>query len=213
MKNSIQLLIDRIIAGSEHLTLGINDEKGLEVGFMRPLTTDHLDQPELIQKLTDWRNQNMGNFLTHFLATPERTRNWMKNVLFKTPGQMLLMIYVNDQVVGHFGFKDLAKDDVLLDNAMRGDRLGHPKLMVFAGMALVEWLFRETGVQRIHAYVMADNVASIMMNKQIGFNGWSRHPLISVVKDNETQWKIGAEGTDSPDARYCFNLVLDRNSQ
>ncbi len=178
--------------------------------MLRPLIRSHLDDPDIIQKLTDWRNQNMENFLSHFVATPERTRNWMSNVLFCARGQMLFLVCVNDEVVGHFGFKDLTRNDVLLDNAMRGSRAGHPKLFVFAGKALVQWLFREAGVQHVHAYVMTENVASIMMNKQIGFGGTVRCPLIMKTKGDETHWEIGTEGAASPSGRYCFKLVIER---
>jgi RimJ/RimL family protein N-acetyltransferase len=213
VKNPIQAKIDDVIAGKQSLALAIRDEEGVELAVMRPLTMAHLEQDDVVHKLTDWRNQNMGNFLTHFVATPDRTRNWMRNILFKTPGQMLFMIYVEGQCVGHFGFKDLTNEDVLLDNAMRGDRLGHPRLMVLAGKTLVDWLFREAGVERIYAYVMTDNVASMMMNKQIGFDSWTRHPLQRVVKNGETQWNIGDEGCTSPDKRYCFRLSLARRSR
>jgi hypothetical protein len=35
---------------------------------------------------------------------------------------------------------------VLLDNAMRGERVGHPKLFVQASKVLNEWLFEDAGV-------------------------------------------------------------------
>jgi len=206
----IQPHLDDIIAGNLPFSLDIPDEDGRTVGVLRPLTQTHLDDQEIIHKLTDWRNQNMENFLSHFVATPARTSNWMRHVLFKRPGQMLFLIYVNDQLVGHFGFKDLIRDEVLLDNAMRGESAGHPRLFVFAGKVLVQWLLCEAAVQRVYAYVMTDNVASVMMNRQIGFGGWIRHPLIKSIRDGETHWKIGTEGVTSPDSRYCFKFVIER---
>lgn len=210
MPNHIQTQLDEVIAGRRSLAIDISGEDGSTVGVLRPLVRAHLNDSVIIQKLTDWRNQNMGNFLSHFVATPERTRNWMSSVLFKARGQMLFLVCVNDEVVGHFGFKDLTRNDVLLDNAMRGSRAGHPKLFVFAGKALVQWLFREAGVQRVHAYVMTENVASIMMNKQIGFGGTTRCPLIMKNKVGETHWEIGTEGAASPNGRYCLKLVIQR---
>ena len=210
MKRSIQSSLDEIVAGKKQLILTIDDENGATVGVMRPLTTEHFNHPGVIQKLTDWRNQNMGNFLTHFLATPDRTRHWMRNVLFKTPGQMLFLVYTNDQMVGHFGFKDLRGDEVLLDNAMRGERTGQPKLFAWAGKTLVRWLFEETEVKQVYGYVMSDNAAAIMMNKQIGFVFTSRHPLIKKVNNDEVNWELGAEGTASPNERYCYKLVIER---
>ena len=52
---------------------------------------------------------------------------------------------------------------------MRGERAGDPKLMVYAGKAIVEWLFTNANVSEVRAEVMVDNVSSIMLNTQIGF--------------------------------------------
>jgi len=113
-------------------------------------------------------------------------------------------------LVGHFGFKNLTLQSVLLDNAMRGERQGHPKLFVVAGKSLMQWLWQATSVQRVDAYVMADNVPSIMMNRQIGFQGWVRHPLIKRTIHGDTHWDIGDEGGESADGRYCFTLFIER---
>jgi RimJ/RimL family protein N-acetyltransferase len=202
-----------VLAGAETMELTLYEESGRPIGVMRPLTSQHLDQIDVMRKLTDWRNANMANFLTHFEATPERTRSWVQNVLLKNPGQMLWLVYdQNDDLVGHFGFKNLTSESVLLDNAMRGERQGHPKLFVFAGRRLVKWLWQATTVQRIDAYVMADNAPSIMMNRQIGFEGWKRHPLIKRSIEGNTHWYMGSEGQTSSDNRYCFNLWIERKA-
>lgn len=207
----LQAKLDAVLAGTETMELPLRDDSGQPIGVMRPLTARHIDQIAVIEKLTDWRNANMANFLTHFEATPGRTRAWVQNVLLKNRGQMLWLVYdQNDDLVGHFGFKNLTLQSVLLDNAMRGERQGHPRLFVVAGKRLVDWLWQTTPVQRIDAYVMADNVPSIMMNRQIGFAGWKRHPLIKRTIEGDTHWDMGEEGQSSPDGRYCFTLYMER---
>jgi RimJ/RimL family protein N-acetyltransferase len=209
--DALQSRLDAVLAGAETMELTLYEESGQPIGVMRPLTAHHLDQTDVIRKLTDWRNANMANFLTHFEATPARTRLWVQNVLLKNRGQMLWLIYdQNDYLVGHFGFKNLTSESVLLDNAMRGERKGHPKLFVFAGKRLVEWLWQATAVRRIDAYVMTENIPSIMMNRQIGFEGWKRHPLIKRNIKGDTHWNIGSEGQTSPHDRYCFTLRIER---
>ena len=209
--NPLQPMLDAAFAGQLELELPLHDEVGELVGIMRPLTVRHLEQTEVIEKLTAWRNENMANFMTHFVATPERTRAWIQNVLLKRRGQMLLLVYSKEHLVGHFGFKELTRDEVLLDNAMRGDRRGHPKLFLYAGKALVQWLMQTADVQRVHAYVMADNVPSIMMNRRIGFSSWTRHPLIKRMQNSDIHWEMGAEGQPSPEGRYCFRLLIERD--
>ena len=89
--NQIQPLLDDIIAGNEELTLDITDDGDHCVGKLRPIVLEHLDCEDVIKKLTLWRNINKRSFLTQFVATPGRTRNWMRSSLFVNKGQMLFL--------------------------------------------------------------------------------------------------------------------------
>ena len=209
MLNSIQVQLDEVIAGARQVIIDIKDDNGVIVGVLQPLTMEHLGSEYIIKMLTDWRNQNMENFLTQFIATPERTRQWMQDVLFQARGQMLFLVYAQNNLIGHFGFKNLTSQSVLLDNVIRGERIGHPKVFVFAGKALVRWLQVTALVKTIYGEVMTNNITSIMMNKQIGFSGWKRHPLVKVVSGIETCWELGVEGDLSPDGKYCFKLLIE----
>jgi hypothetical protein len=212
-KDILQTKLDAILTCKVSMELPLLEESGEAIGVMRPLTESHLDQMNVIKKMTEWRNANMANFLTQFEASSHRTRGWVQDVLLKNHGQMLWLIYdKNDSLIGHFGFKNLTTKSVLLDNAIRGERQGgHPKLFTIAGKALVQWLWQETPVQRIDGIVMTDNVPAIMMNRQIGFQGWKRHPLIKRIAEGDTHWDVGVEGQNSPDDLYCFTLFIERN--
>ncbi len=58
---------------------------------------------------------------------------------------------------------------------------------------------------------MTDNAPSIMMNRQIGFGGWTRHPLVKQIKSEEVHWEMGTMGDTSPEERYCFKLWIARS--
>ncbi len=191
----------------------LNDERGVRVGMMRPITERHLDDVDLIEKITNWRNAHMANFLSHFVATPDRTRAWLKNVVLKSNGQILWLIYDGDaHLAGHFGFKDLNSESVMLDNAIRGERVGHPKLFVIAGQALVAWLWQNTSVKKICTIILSKNIPAIMMNRQIGFTQSKRLPLL-LVEDGEEgrRFSLGEDGFDSPSNDYCYKMWIERN--
>lgn len=208
-----QTQLKGILAGEDAVELPLFEMSGDLVGVMKPITSSQLDSLDLIEKLTQWRNANMRSFLTQFEATPERTQNWIQNVLLKSRGQLLWLVYDQDEnPIGHFGFKSLTPRSALLDNAIRGERGGHPKLFVIAGRALVQWLFQATAIERVDGIVMTDNVSAIMMNREIGFQGWKRCPLIKETVDSDTHWRIGKEGQRSVDGRYCFIVSIDRGS-
>ena len=203
-----QNLVTDIISDKTSVNLKIRDDDGVIIGEMLPLTLKHLNNQKIIQLLTDWRNQNMESFLSQFVATPERTSNWLKNVFFNRSDQLLFLISVDEKYVGHFGFKQLTAKDVLLDNAIRGSREGHPKLYTFAGKTLINWLVQIFSIERIYGQVLADNVPAIMMNKQIGFQGWQKYPLVKVMTETENNWTMGAKNGHSPDAKYCYEVEI-----
>ncbi len=210
MNKDTQKNIDDLLIGKLTIKLDITDDKNNKIGELHPLTHLKLQDPEVIQKITEWRNQNMQSFLTQFIATTERTYSWITNVLFKTPGQLLFLVYVENILVGHIGFKNLNHKNVMLDNAIRGERIGHPQLFTRAGIVLTNWIFDETTVEYIYGLIEAKNYAAVYMNKQIGFGGWIRHPMTKKTEGIETSWIIGEQGALSPENKYVFRVILPR---
>ena len=210
--NVIQSYLNDVVAGRVELILSIKNDQDQVVGQMRPLTLEHLSSRNILQKLTDWRNQNKYRFLTQFQATPERTKNWLANVVFKTPGQMLFLIYEGEHLIGHLGFKSLTTADGVLDNAIKGEQTAEPKLFVYAHKVLSQWLFDFAKINYLYGYVLTDNIAAIMMNRQIGWAGWARFPLIKDEKNGEVTWQLGLENQASPDDKYCFKILLSNVS-
>ena len=208
--NETQQYIHDIVHNKITAVIDLKDEAGEVIGKLVPLTIRHLDDHDVIEKMTEWRNANMGFFLTHFTATAERTRNWLANVVFKNPTQLMFLIYSQDQLIGHFGFKDLRDDDVLLDNAMRGERGGHPKLLPVAGRTLIDWLFEKTKVSTVYGYVLTTNAAAIMLNRAMGFGLWEKYPLIKSDHNGEARWDIGKKGEVSNDNSYCYRVEATR---
>ncbi|OWO97042.1 hypothetical protein B5E41_01785 [Rhizobium esperanzae] len=207
----IQQYIHDIVQEKISAVIDLVDESGTPIGRLLPLTVSHLDDEVILGKLTDWRNANMNFFLTHFTATIERTRSWLANVVFKNPTQLMFLIYSSDQLIGHFGFKDLTEKDVLLDNAMRGERGGHPKLLQAAGRALIDWLFEKTNVKTVYGYVLTTNAAAIMLNRAMGFGLWDKYPLNKSVTNGEARWDIGPKGGNSDDNSYCYRVEVVRS--
>jgi hypothetical protein len=212
MLNPIQSQLDRVIAGTQQLTLPIHDEEGTVIGTLRPLTLAYLDDAAILEKLTDWRNQNMTSFLSQFTATLDRTRSWLSNVVFQASGQMLFLVYSNDLLMGHLGFKNLTPLDALMDNAIRGARGGHPKIFVMAHKTLAKWLFQEAKIESLYGYVMIDNAPAIMMNKQVGWSIWIRLPLLKLAPgEDDVRWEIGDEDQASPEGKYCYKIIMARS--
>ena len=187
-------------------SLPIENDDGAVIGRLIPISQSTLSDKAAIQALTDWRNRNADCFFTQFTATPDRTERWIRGALLGREDQKLFLIYHGDQLVGHFGFKDLTGETALLDNAMLGVRCDYPKIMVKAGRALVRWLFDEVGVTTVFGAVFADNVPALMMNKEIGFRTASKVFLKRESTVDGASWVEAAEGGD----KKCYKIEMTR---
>jgi len=194
------------------LVLEFFDECNDLVGYLTPITKSRLDDDDLIELLTVWRNDNMNSFLTKFVATPERTRQWLKDVLLSSGTQMLFLVSdLDDNLVGHFGFKDLTQENVLLDNAIKAMRSKNPKLMVYAGRRIIQWLFDNTSINYVRGEVFSDNAVALMMNKQLGFIHKEKHSLVKIVnKNNEVMWRKSDRNEENC-KRFLHEIVINRH--
>lgn len=170
MKNKINSYIADVISGCVKLSIPIFDDDYILVGSLVPITRNDLRDNELMRLLSDWRNTYKNNFLTRFNATPERTKEWLDNIVFPSLSQILFFVVdASGQRVGHTGFKNLSLNKVLLDNTIRGLRTEEPKIFVFANRHLILWLFNYAGIEKVEGEVFADNISALMMNNQVGF--------------------------------------------
>lgn len=194
------------------LVLELFDERNDRVGYLTPLTKSRLNDDDLIELLTRWRNHNMQSFLTTFIATPERTRRWLKNVVLSSSTQMLFLIFdLDDNLTGHLGFKNLTQDDVLSDNAIKAGRSKNPKIMVYAHRRIIQWLFDNTSINLVRGEVFSDNATSIIMNKQIGFVQVAKSPLLKIINENNEEEWIRNEENEEVGNRFLHELVISRS--
>ena len=153
------------------------NEVGTCIANLVPISHKECDINLIAKLLSEWRNDNRNCFLTEFEVTEESSLNWIENFWLSSNLQELFLVEIEDRYVGHYGFKNLTKNTVLLDNAIRGESGGEAKLFYYVGMTLINWIFLNTSVRRIDGSVFSDNIPAIMMNRQLGFKGWQKFNL------------------------------------
>ena len=205
----IRIFINKVMLSKQEFFIKIENENGSEVGRLRPIIQEDLNNDSLLEKLTRWRNDNMGMFLTSFAATTDRTRVYLKGITSENSSQTLFIVEEDGKIVGQVGWKDLNENDAIMDNGMKGERTNNPKLLIYAHRSLAKWLFANTSIKSMLGWLVTDNIPGIMMNKQIGWSKWLRHPLVKRKQGEEWAWEIGAEGDNSPDNKYCFKLIME----
>ena len=88
--------------------LTIADARGQRIGRLTPLSAEMLNDVELMERLSRWRNRARESFLTQFHANAPRTSQWLRNVVLTDPKRALFLVFTETgKLVGHVGVKDL----------------------------------------------------------------------------------------------------------
>jgi RimJ/RimL family protein N-acetyltransferase len=177
---------------------------------LRPLQAagEHVSDRD-IERLTVWRNDNSRYFLTDFIATPERTRNWVISAAGPDLSRILFLLDTPDgETFGHVGLCSIDEDKSYceLDNIVRGN--GGPKgAMAAAVDALTRWTTEALGLKHLWVRVIADNPA-VSFYERLGFQFVKDVPLVRHA-DGPNGWRWHEVGDPVVGAeRYLRYMAL-----
>ena len=178
-------MIGPLVRGEKALRLDVFGPDGESEGYLTPLTVAQAGDDELVSQLTRWRNRARGSFLTQFEPTPERTRRWLLETVLPDPARMLFLIHSSSRLVGQVGFKGLREATAELDNLIRGEIGGGPRLMLDAEVTLIRWMFETFGLESVEAVVLSGNVRPLALHDRIGFERIETVPLARRARGSE----------------------------
>jgi perosamine synthetase len=166
-------------------------------GFLVPVSEAHQDDLDLLQKLTEWRNTNVGVYPSQFVANLESTKAWLRNRLLAVPDRMLFLVTNNQgHVVGHIGFNGCLNDDFLfeVDNVIRGDNEKDKGIFACAMNALIEWARKTLNVGGFFLRVMDDNPHAIAFYARNGFVEEALIPLVKEENNGQITYREATQG-------------------
>ena len=190
----------------------VRNNEGIIIANLVSISHRNCNLKLVSQLLSKWRNLNKDCFFTEFEVTEESTLSWIKNFWLSSTAQELFLVEIENKYVGHFGFKNLTKNTVLLDNAIRGESGGEAKLFYYVGIALIDWIFLNTSVKTIEGSVFSDNIPAIMMNRQIGFEGWQKFSLKKVIVEDEISWIKSDQTNENDKLRFIYEIHVSRKN-
>jgi perosamine synthetase len=166
-------------------------------GFLVPVCDAHLDDHDLLQKITNWRNVNVDVYPTQFSATLESTKIWMKDHLLAVDDRILFLVCENNgKAWGHIGFNGCFNSDLSfeIDNVIKGESDAQKGIFSEAMIALIEWARKTINVNNFYLRVMDKNHHAINFYKKNEFVEERLIPLIKVEKTgsiNYIEAKLG----------------------
>ncbi len=111
---------------------------------------------------------------------------WLKSSVLLSNSKILYLVYTDEKPVGHFGLANVTQKRAELDNAIRGEKGGHPDLFKFIEFVLLDIAFNHLKVQKVEGKLFSNNLLAMMLHKQFGFSVTDRSKLKFV--ENGEEW-------------------------
>ena len=185
-------------ARKPHAPIPVSKDGVGRIGSLTPLDRALARDEEVVDAITRWRRRFGRFFFTQFEATNERTRAWLERVVLPDDARILFLIRDDSGApVGHLGVCRITGASAELDNYIRGRRGGDPKLMLFAGLSLIGWVYAALGVGRVTARVYADNHRTLALYDETGC--FERGPV--TIRPDSPNGSNGARPHETHDTR------------
>jgi RimJ/RimL family protein N-acetyltransferase len=160
------------------------------IGRMKTLTYADANDENLLASLAAWRNNNVSSFFTQFEATVASTSKWLSDIILATPNRIIFLIAdESGRLAGWCGTSSVSPDGAELDGVIRGERGGHAMLMILAERAMLDWLFKELGVDRVYARIFSDNISSVRLFLSLGLKIVRQQDFQKVVEGNFVRYE------------------------
>lgn len=177
----------------------INDQN-VKVGLLAPINRHLANDVAIVNSLADWRRRFKRFFFTQFEVTSARTQNWLNEIVVKDDTRILFLIKdATDKLTGHVGAANISGDSAELDNFIRGERGGDPKLMLLSGLSLIGWLYGTLKIEKIYARVIANNFRTLSVYEAAGCFERSEFP--EFAKEIDANKSVGDQAAVQEQSR------------
>jgi hypothetical protein len=166
------------------LRIFVLDSERNNVGYLVPVGNWILSDELKIEQIRLWRQRTMRMFLTQFESSFDKTLGYLKNLSIEQKGRIFFLLYDDkDQFVGHMGIANVDGNKGELDNLMRGINGGHPRLVYFAEVALLNWCFNNLEISESDVRVISYNWLTLALHEEVGYKLSENIPLKKILKD------------------------------
>jgi hypothetical protein len=190
----------------------VSDKEQNFVGYLVPVGEWILSDEQKIELIRSWRQRAMRMFLTQFESTFVKTLGYLKNLSIEQSGRIFFLLYDDsDRFVGHMGIADVDGSKGELDNVMRGLDGGHPRLIYFAEVALLNWCFKNLGISESDVRMLSYNWFVIALHEEVGYKFVENISLKKIFKDGIVFHDVTSP--EDSNVKYgCTKMLLNKET-
>jgi|TARA_B110000858_G_scaffold176958_1_gene211508 hypothetical protein len=190
--------------------LPIFDSKKNEIGKLIPIGNWILTHTKKIENLSVWRQKNMKFFFSQFNSSCKRTLWYIKNLSIEKNNRIFFLIYTNNhKLIGHIGLAEIEKNFATMDNMVRGEEGGDPKLMYYSMIAIINWSFKILNIENLYGRIISYNWLTIFLYEEISFKIIERIPLKKIEENGEINHK-DVDSSESNVRYFCTKVLLKK---
>ena len=188
--------------------INVTDKDKNTLGYLVPVGPWILSDLDAVEKIRFWRQRSMRMFLTQFESTVQRTLSYLKDLSISQNNRILFLLFDDgNRFVGHLGMSEVNHSNGELDNLMRGVEGGHPRLVYFSEVTLLNWAFERLGITESDVRVLSYNFLVISLHEEVGYKVVDRIPLSRNTKDEFIVHDFANSKTSN--VKYtCVKMVL-----
>ena len=201
-------------------SISIFNSEGKKIGKLIPVGSWILAESKIINLLVHWRKRAMRMHMSQFKSTYERTFNYLKNFSIREEGRIFFLLYDDsDNLIGHIGVADIdgsysnqpAGINAELDNTMRGIRGGDPHLIYYAAISMLDWCFKNLGIEKSDLNCLSYNRIAISLYEDIGYKKIENYFLKKYVVNEEILHNLVNE-SESNIKYQCIKMDLTKKN-
>lgn len=185
-----------VISKLTSLELPVHNEKGEEIARLKLIEEDDLNDHQIISKITEWRNKYKSCFLSEFIPTNERTKNWLETIVLPSNDRLLFKISsLENEFVGHIGAINRG-NYIEYDYYIVGVKPNMKNFALNIARNFLRWIVEVKDFEYILGNVRSDNEHALKFHIRTGFHV---HNRVSLVKKIDTENEFSFEKSESKD--------------
>ena len=181
---------ENVIRALSSLRLDIVNAKNEKIAYLELITEIDIQNIELIEKITQWREKYKACFFSEFTPTFERTKKWLDSEIIQNKNRLLFKIFTNKNLlVGQIG-SIYRENYIEYDYYILGCKVEIKDFALTIARQFLLWLIEIEKVDYILGNVRSDNNQAINFHLRTGFVIHKKIPLKKIIiSDNEFKFE------------------------
>lgn len=180
---------------------------------LSPISILHLSNDDLVQTLSNLRNDVIHIYPNSSISTFDSTRKWLRDFVIQNENRILFLVLdEHSTTLGHLGIWFKEDGSFELDNVVKATSCKVQGLFTSAVQVLESWCNEMTNTSSMSLRVLESNTHARGFYQNLGYHTVSRKPMKWKLLGNQVKELVDAEDIDSNEAWITMSKNIEQGS-